>query len=50
MNGKKDKKPFSDPRWREWPKTGIKFGGKANPEVKAFLDKYFAEEDKKDKK
>lgn len=27
-----EKKPFSDPRWREWPKTGIKFGEGHAPE------------------
>lgn len=46
MNGKKDKKPFSDPRWREWPGKGIKKFGKPNKQVKEFIDKYFEGQEK----
>lgn len=39
-----DKKPFSDPRWREWPKTGIKTGkGHAPKEVHKALQKLIKE-------
>lgn len=47
MNGKKDKEPFSDLRWREWPHDGIKKFGKPNPKVKAFIDNYFKEQKEK---
>lgn len=28
----REKKSFSDPRWREWPNTGVKFGEGHAPE------------------
>ncbi|MBD0968127.1 hypothetical protein HYQ59_0399 [Lactobacillus crispatus] len=45
-----EKKPFSDPRWREWPGKGIKKFGQPNPKVKAFIDNYFKEQKKKHNK
>lgn len=46
------KKPFSDPRWREWPKKGIIASGKPNKNVqKATQDflKILADKKSKDK-
>lgn len=36
-----DKKPFSDPRWREWPQTGIKTSGKpVSRKIQKTLDEW----------
>lgn len=38
-----NKKPFSDPRWREWPTQGIVTGGKPKKEVHDTLQKWIKE-------
>lgn len=39
----KDRKPFTDKRWREWPTTGIKTGGKPKKEVHQAIQKWLKE-------
>lgn len=48
MNEKK--KPFSDSRWREWPKTGIKTSGKpASKKIQKTLDKWLKDNTKENR-
>ena len=36
-----EKKPFGDPRWREWPKNGIKTSGKpVSKKIQKTLDEW----------
>lgn len=46
-----NKKPYSDPRWREWPKKGIVFSNKsASRKVVNELDNWLKEIKKAEKK